>query len=42
VILAIIEYFILNIKYKLLDTNNHEVNDKDTKIQEQVIEETIK
>jgi hypothetical protein len=34
VILVIIENFILKIKNKAYDNNNHEENDKDTKTQE--------
>ena len=38
-ILVIIENFILKIKNKAHDNNNHEENDKDTKAQEEEIEE---
>jgi hypothetical protein len=39
VILAITENFIFKIKNKAHDNNNHEENDKNTKTQEQEIEE---
>jgi hypothetical protein len=42
VILAIKENFILKIKNKALDNNNHEEIDKVTEIQEQEIEEPNK